>query len=712
MTESIVLSLIQNTAILLSFSMLYDYLWIRKEKTKLWYVKVITGLIVGFIGLVLMLTPWMLSPGLFFDTRTILLSISGLFLGAIPTLVAMVVTGSYRFLLGGDGLWMGLASIVSSGTIGILWGKLRPNWRSKKPLWELMAMGAVVHLVMVSSTFLLPQGQTLSTLKVVYLPLVFIYSPGVMLLGMLMLHRIANWKNKKALYETQVLYASLVENMPAGVYRKTKEGRYEYVNARFCSLRGLKEDDIIGKTPAELAEVSTITSRQRSLVAQATENHEWIVRNGKTIEEEESYPQEDGSVDYFQVVKTPIFDIDGQVVGSQGMQFDITLQKKLQSELMVAKNKAEDSDRLKTAFLHNISHEIRTPMNAIIGFSNLLNDPDLSTEKRNSYTEVIVQSGNQLLSIIDDIVRVATIEAGQEKINEGDFQINSSCLLLYNQFLGKSKEAGVDFQLKLGLQDVDAWILSDEVKILEVVSNLLANAFKFTEKGHVYLGYTLKDHLLEFYVEDTGIGIPDEMHENIFKRFRQVDSTISRTFGGSGLGLSICRAYIELLGGKMWVKSQLGSGSTFYFTLPYKKSVMFNGVGASSLFNDQFDGKTYHILVAEDEILNFRLLEEMLLPLNVRLLWVENGAEAVELISAGKSVDLVLMDLKMPVMDGFEAAKRIKGAFPLLPIIALSAYSCESDKEKALACGCCDFICKPFQKTELIEKIGSLLFKD
>jgi len=496
MTGSIALCLIQNTAVLLSFSMLYDYLWVREEKAGSWYAKVVTGLIVGCIGLVLMMTPWTLSSGLIFDTRSILLSISGLFLGAIPTIVAMVITGSYRLLFGGDGLWMGLAVVFSSGMIGILWGKLRPNWHRNKPIGELLTMGVVVHLVMVACTVFLPQAKILPTLEVVFLPLVFIYSPGVMLLGILMLRRAANWKNKKALYETQALYASLVENMPAGVYRKTKDGRYEYVNARFCSLRGLKEEEVIGKTPKELAEMSGISSRQKALVTQSADNHEWIVRNGKTIEVEDAYTLEDGSIGYFQIVKTPVFDIDGQIIGSQGMQFDITLQKKLQSELIVAKDKAEDSDRLKTAFLHNISHEIRTPMNAIIGFSNLLNDPDLSIEKSMHFTEVIIQSANQLLSIIDDIVRVATIEAGQEKINEGDFQINSSCLLLYNQFLGKSKETGVDFQIKLGLSDVNAWILSDETKVLEVLSNLLVNAFKFTEKGHVYFGYALKDNQL------------------------------------------------------------------------------------------------------------------------------------------------------------------------------------------------------------------------
>jgi signal transduction histidine kinase len=429
---------------------------------------------------------------------------------------------------------------------------------------------------------------------------------------------------------------------------------------------------------------------------------------GKPIVVEEEYPQPDGSIEYSQVVKTPVFDGDHKVIGSQGMLFDITLQKQLQVELIRAKDRAEDSDRLKTAFLHNISHEIRTPMNAIVGFSGFLNEENLTPDKSKIYTEVIVQSSRQLLSIIDDIVRIATIEAGQETIKEVDFQLNVLCTMAYQQFADEAEKAGIEFRLQPGLSDQEDWILTDQTKILEVFSNLLVNALKFTKQGHVCLGYELKGETLEFFVEDTGVGIRKELQDDIFKRFRQADSTLSRQFGGSGLGLSICKAYIELLGGRIWVDSEVGVGSVFRFTIPYKKSTMNKNVELlSSCEGERTDSESrqYSVLVAEDEDLNFILLREILSPLDMSVVRAINGKEAVDMVKKRKDIDLVLMDLKMPVMDGYEAAALIKEECPNLPILALTAYSHESDKRRAYACGCSDFISKPFRKADLIEKM-------
>lgn len=720
LTGSIALSLIQNTAILLSFSMLYDYIWAKEEISRRWYEKVLAGLVVGGIGLVLMFTPWTLFKGLIFDTRTILLAVSGLFLGTIPTVIAIVILGICRLIIGGDGIVMGISVIISSGIIGLLWGKIRPGWRDGNVFLELLFMGILVHTVMLACTFLLPREHLLKTLEVITIPIIFIYSPGTMLLGILMLRRSENWKNKKALRETQALYVSLVENMHAGVFRKNLEGRFDFVNTRFCALKGLKEDEVLGKTPMELSEFEAnkeksglydVAPRQRIMANQGMEHHDWIVKNKKSLEMEESYLQPDGNIEYFQVVKTPIFDIDGRVIGTQGMQFDITLQKKLQSDLVIAKEKAEDSDRLKTAFLHNISHEIRTPMNAIVGFSNFLNDDELSLERRKNYIEVICQSSDQLLSIIDDIVRIATIEAGQEKINEDEFQLNALIKLVMNQVMAKAESSGIELRMKPGLVDGQDWVIFDEVKIQEIISNLLDNALKFTNRGFICLGYNVEDGELEFFVEDTGMGISEEFQKDIFKRFRQAESTLNRKYGGSGLGLSICKAYIELMGGKIWLQSQVNVGSIFYFTLPLKKSEFNsnNVINASSEEIQESNEKAITILVAEDEELNFILLKEILAHLPVKVIRAKNGAEAVDLVSGNPDVRLVLMDLKMPVMDGYEATKRIKTLFPELPILALTAYSHDSDKERALICGCSDFISKPFKKVDLIAKINKFM---
>jgi PAS domain S-box-containing protein len=250
---------------------------------------------------------------------------------------------------------------------------------------------------------------------------------------------------------------------------------------------------------------------------------------------------------------------------------DISRRKQLEHFLIASKEKAEESDRLKTAFLRNISHEIRTPMNAIIGFSSFLNDPLLPPEKRENFINIITINCNQLLDIITDIVNASTLEAGQEKIFPGDVNINAVLRTLYVQFEDIAIKKNLQFQVRYGLQDYDADIQTDHVKFVEVITNLLNNALKFTKTGSVSFGYALKDNFLEFYVEDTGIGISSDMLHIIFDRFRQAEINDIPEFGGTGLGLSLSKGYVAMLGGEIWVVSQPDKGSTFFFTIPYTK---------------------------------------------------------------------------------------------------------------------------------------------
>jgi len=264
--------------------------------------------------------------------------------------------------------------------------------------------------------------------------------------------------------------------------------------------------------------------------------------------------------------------IGGKTVGRVWSFRDITSRKKAEAEIIAAKEKAEESDRLKTAFLHNVSHEIRTPMNAIMGFSTLLNDPGLTVSDRSQFTEIISQSGNQLLSIINDIVDLASIESGQMKINIRKININSALRSLCEQFSYKEKPQKIILGVRIPLPDDEAEIMTDGTKLVQILSNLVNNAFKFTVNGRIDFGYEMKEEFLEFFVKDTGIGIPPEYHSRIFERFYQVDNTVSRQYTGTGLGLSICKAYVELLGGTIWLNSKPGEGTTFYFTIPYIKS--------------------------------------------------------------------------------------------------------------------------------------------
>jgi PAS domain S-box-containing protein len=392
---------------------------------------------------------------------------------------------------------------------------------------------------------------------------------------------------------------------------------------------------------------------------------------------------------------------------------DITERLKIEEELIKAKMEAEESNRLKTAFLQNISHEIRTPMNAIVGFSEFLNNPGLLPEKREEFTDIIIQSSHQLLSIITDIIDIATIEAGQEKLNESDINLNLMCSLLYEQFLKKAQLKNISLDFKTTLENDEAIITTDETKLTQVLSNLINNAVKFTTSGHVYFGYQKKENDLEFYVEDTGLGISPDLHEKIFERFYQIDGSSTRKYGGSGLGLSISKAYVGLLGGHIWLTSEPGKGSVFHFNIPYKKTIP--AASSTEQFTDFESLKVLGlktILIAEDEVFNFMYLEELFSETDFTVLHARNGKEAVEIYKSNRHIDLVLMDIKMPVMDGYEATRQIKGLRNDLPVLALTAYFRDSDKSRALECGCSDFISKPVNKNELIMRIKRLLVTD
>lgn len=382
---------------------------------------------------------------------------------------------------------------------------------------------------------------------------------------------------------------------------------------------------------------------------------------------------------------------------------------KTNQKLVIAKEKAEESDRLKTSFLHNISHEIRTPMNGIIGFSTFLKDPKLLPEKRQSYASIIIQSSRQLLSIINDIVSIASIEAGQEKVQDNEININLVCKLIKKQFFPKESKSGPSLSLDTSLPDDEAMIYTDSTKLTQVLTNLVGNALKFTEEGYVNFGYKLKGRFLEFFVEDSGIGIPSDMHGEIFKRFRQVETNSAKVFGGSGLGLSISKAYVEMLDGDIWLKSEEGRGSIFYFTVPYR-AIEIKAVTKPDdevLFVDFKKSKT--ILIAEDEDSNFLVLEQLFIDVNVKVIRALDGIEAIKICKSHIDIDLVLMDIKMPNIDGFEATKRIKAFRPKLPIIAQTAFVTENDKKKALAAGCSDFVTKPIDFNIVLSKIKQQL---
>jgi PAS domain S-box-containing protein len=510
-------------------------------------------------------------------------------------------------------------------------------------------------------------------------------------------------EQKKILNEIK-FQANLLNNVGQSVIATDLSGNVIYWNNAAEKIYGWSSAEAIGQNIINLTPAIQSNEQAMDIMKQLSE--------GKTWSGEFNVKRKDGDIFPAFVTDTPILDSNGKLAGIIGISSNITERKLDEAEMIAAKERAEESDRLKTAFLHNISHEIRTPMNAIVGFSDFLNDPDLTSEKRKDFTDIIIQSSDQLLAIIDDIIRIASIEAGQEKVQENDININTLCSLIYEQFSPKAKEKSIALTLKTDLSDNEAIIITDSTKLSQILTNLIGNALKFTQQGFINFGYLVKNNQLEFYVEDSGIGIPLNMQEIVFKRFRQVETTDTRNFGGSGLGLSISKAYVEMLGGKMWLTSELGKGTVFYFTIPYKNTTPNNPPDTLTVkdLNLKFH-TTKTLLIAEDSDSSFDLLKEILSDKGIILIRAVNGIEAVNLCKYNPNIDLVLMDIKMPEMDGYEATTLIKEFKPYLPIIAQSAYISDTDRIKALQCGCSDFICKPINKKILLSKISEQLHK-
>lgn len=387
---------------------------------------------------------------------------------------------------------------------------------------------------------------------------------------------------------------------------------------------------------------------------------------------------------------------------------DITERKVSEQELIHAKEKAEESDKLKTAFLHNISHEIRTPMNAIVGFSTLLGEPENDEATRKSYIDVIMQSSNHLLAIISDIVDISNIEANLIKIVKNEVDTNIVLNSLYNQFLPRANEKKIHIDFETSLPDSEATIVTDKTKLTQILTNMINNALKFTDKGSVHVTCDLKDNFLEFSVSDTGIGISEQHHKKIFDRFYQVQNSVSRLYEGTGLGLAISKAYVELLGGRLWLESEPGVGSTFYFTVAYEKAVHKEARFTERKSPDKFAfPEKKVILVAEDIDSNFKLVKYFLDGSNTEIIHAWNGKEAVDKFVTMEKIDLVLMDMKMPVMDGYAAVRLIREKNSKIPIIAQTAYA--DDRDKAIDCGCSGFISKPFDRKGLFKVINEYI---
>ncbi|MBN2610719.1 MAG: response regulator [Bacteroidales bacterium] len=386
--------------------------------------------------------------------------------------------------------------------------------------------------------------------------------------------------------------------------------------------------------------------------------------------------------------------------------------QQINAELEEAKEKAEESDRLKTAFLTNISHEIRTPMNGIMGFTSLLKKKDLSYKEKLSFLDIIERSSKRLLDTIEDLIDISRIESGIIRVEEHNLSIYELFEELTTLYRTEIENLGLEFIVKNTLKGEEGFVFSDKNKIYAIITNLINNAKKFTSKGFIELGCYLQNGFIHFYVKDSGKGISSKMQKAIFDRFVQEDMDLSRNYEGSGLGLSISKAFTEMMGGEIWVESQKGQGSLFTFTIPYKNSSTQTPKNVNIAGNEQQLGlQDMTILVVEDDEISYQFFENLFEGSVKKIYHARTGIEAIELFRNNSDIDLILMDIKLPKMDGFEATRKIKQLSPEIPVIAQTAFASETDRQKSIEAGCSDYIAKPVSSSLLIEKINKIFLQ-
>jgi PAS domain S-box-containing protein len=507
-----------------------------------------------------------------------------------------------------------------------------------------------------------------------------------------------------ALVKSESKYRLLAENSGDVIFTADIDMHYTYVSPSVYQLRGYTSEEVMQQTVEETLTPTSFSIAMKLFSDTMTEVYSLQTGKADPVTIELEMIRKDGSFVWTEVKATIIFDENKLPVNILGVTRDIALKREYEQELIKAKEKAEESDRLKSAFLANMSHEIRTPMNGILGFSDLLKEPGLSGEEQQEYVRMIEKSGTRMLNIINDIIDISRIESGELVLKKSNCNIDLKLINIVELFNTEAKLKGLELILVPSQSTNENWIITDVLKLEAILVNLIKNAIKFSDKGKIEVGFIRQGNYIKFFVRDTGVGIAPEIQNVIFERFRQGSELLSRPYEGSGLGLAISKAYVEILGGTIWVESEVGKGSCFYFTLPCSMDMKMDSsesdATASVMIEHNF--KKRKILLVDDDDVSMDYLCIILQKLSCDLLKANSGNKAVEILQNHSDIDLVLMDMKMAEMDGFAATQRIRQFNKEVIIIAQTAYSLVGDRERVLAAGCNDYISKPIDKEKLL----------
>jgi PAS domain S-box-containing protein len=511
---------------------------------------------------------------------------------------------------------------------------------------------------------------------------------------------------KKSESEFKKLHQAIIQS-PISVLITDKDGYIEFFNPAFCKISGWNDQEIIGKKPSILKSGFQPASFYEKLWKTISSGNEWQ-GEFKNRKKNGEYYWELASI-------SPIKNNFGTITHYVKIAENISYLKKIEKDLKKAKQDAEIANNYKNLFLANMSHEIRTPINTIIGFSELIKNENLPSQKRHKYSGIIEENSQSLLRLIDDIIDVAKIEANELKIKKEACSLGelfSELEMTYNNFPKRKEKQNLELIFQIPEEAHHDVIFTDPYRLKQIINNLYLNALKYTERGHIEIGYTIiNDNKLRFFVSDTGTGIPPSRIKNIFKRFTQNEETIGSDSPGSGLGLSICKDLAALLGGDINVKSVEGEGSIFFLTLPYDKiKIPMVRAAVKPATPSRYNFSNFTIMIAEDTPYNYEYLYSILQKTGANVVWAKDGIDVLKMYNSSK-IDLILMDIQLPEINGYEATSQIRLTNQTMPIIAQTAYAMAEDKQKCMEAGCNEVLVKPIRMDDVLATVAKYLNK-
>ncbi|GAB1347836.1 hypothetical protein MASR1M107_00470 [Ignavibacteriales bacterium] len=703
MGNSIFLGLVQNTALLVALGLIYDLIRGMSFIPNKYVKQVLMGLVTGSIGIALMGTPWVLSEGVIFDTRSVLLSVSGLFFGTIPTVIGMLMLGIMRISMGGDGVLMGVAVVIVTGTTGIVWRHVRRDKLGDLSLGELYLFGLFVHIFMMACTILLPDASRMHTISKIGIPVLLIYPVGEMLLGWMLTAGEKHRLTLLALAKREKSFKGLFDTVDEAIFVQNLKGELLDVNKGATKMYGFSREQIIGKSPDFLAapglnNIEEFKRRVHNAIEGETQEFEsWGIRSNGEI-----FPQ------VLKLYKGTFYDQDAII----GMAQDLTERKKAEQELIEAKEKAEEANKLKSSFLANMSHELRTPMIGIIGYSEMMMESEHNDETKR-IGSIIFNSASRLMQTLNLILDLSRIESGKTELNYTTVEIIGLINEVVDRFESAARFKGLSIRVNTGFSDL---FMQMDVRLFDqILCNLIDNGIKFTHKGGLAISafeeVILDRKWLVVEVKDTGIGISAEDQKIIWEEFRQASEGWGRGYEGTGLGLSLTKKFISKMGGTINVSSALGFGSTFSFRLPLDreagehKSLNSDLVESSSQEGENVVTmrEKQNIIIIDDDEVTIDVARAFL-----RENYIVDSAvtiqEALSLIEKNQ-YSLILLDINLGKgVTGFQVLDALKKLpnYQNIPVIAVTAYAMVGDREIFLKAGCSDYISKPFTRQALV----------